>query len=1192
VNIEFLECRLLLTGAYTTYNAAAKKLSIAAPGTNDVIAISLSNGHTLSVTVNGVNDYNLGSGDSAAVLILIDIQAGNGNDSINLGTTSKAILTATTINGGNGADTIIGGAGPDEIFGGNGDDSIDGNLGADSISGGANNDTVSYATRGTAVSVNLDLLANDGAAGEGDWIGSGTTDVESIMGGSGNDTLTGNGLGNYISGGAGTDMIHGQDGSDTIVGGAGGDSLYGDNDADFIFAKDGEFDVIDGGPGIDAADVDNSPVEAPLPGPLAADAVTSTENTTPVAALMGPVLPSVTKPSIVFSTRRVSRRQIAAQELIAKVFKPVTSGASSTPTAPAPAPLPAPPDNGTETKIDSNNLPGILQPMAPYCQGQALTFRDSQGTVHSDGTDTDDQFIVQTIAGTAGVNVTNNGGFTEWPLPSPTVLLNGMGGSNALDVMGTNVVYAPGAPGTPGMIMSDGHAILFNGIDPEQISFSNVGNLTIVTPGSNDFLHLGVLSTADVTELDGQSDGQSIGTILLNNVQLLTIDCGAHDDAVNANDLLTVDGVSSTGPAVAFMPGAFGSDTITVNQPGFVLANDPTVTPGQPTVTLNVNPQGGVTFTAPFTRLAHINLAGHIDILAGGDKSLHPGGVNMLGGTLDINDNSLVIDTPGGVFQQNAGVTNLGGGTLVVSTVDLEGGTLAGNGAITGSLFNAGTVAPGFSPGSLSISGDYTQAATGTLEVEIGGNTAGTDFDQLQVGGNANLAGTLSVSLIDGFVPASPDKFPIITYAGNVGDFSTISGLAFQGGVLKPLANPLKYILDANLAPVAETDSVNTIEDTPVSIQVLTNDSDPDDTDANPDVDPPTIDTFTQPAHGTVNKIGGVFNYTPFADFNGADSFTYTLRDAADNTATATVTVSITAVNDAPILLLSKPSAAVDENAGPQRLSIINDAQSGPSTAADESNQVLSFDVQVINVTGNLAFSAAPMIDPVTGELTFTTAPDTHGTANLAIRLMDDGGTANGGADTSAARFFTLTVNAVPPRVLSSAYIHQNPANPFAGNYLRVRFSEPVSLSLADITVNNNTTNQEVTPASLQYITANNTAIITLPGTPADGNYTLTLHSAGIADTGGTSLDGDGDGQPGGDYLFSFFHLRGDVNLDRTVGFADLVAVAQHYGGTALPYADGDITGDGEVGFPDLVAVAQNYGKTLDTPAPGVAVQG
>lgn len=61
------------------------------------------------------------------------------------------------------------------------------------------------------------------------------------------------------------------------------------------------------------------------------------------------------------------------------------------------------------------------------------------------------------------------------------------------------------------------------------------------------------------------------------------------------------------------------------------------------------------------------------------------------------------------------------------------------------------------------------------------------------------------------------------------------------------------------------------------------------------------------------------------------------------------------------------------------------------------------------------------------------------------------------------------------------------------------------------------------------------------------------------------------------------YTLAGDVNLDGTVGFADLVAVAQHYGANDpnLTWTQGDVTYDGKVGFADLVAVAQGYGQTL-----------
>lgn len=68
------------------------------------------------------------------------------------------------------------------------------------------------------------------------------------------------------------------------------------------------------------------------------------------------------------------------------------------------------------------------------------------------------------------------------------------------------------------------------------------------------------------------------------------------------------------------------------------------------------------------------------------------------------------------------------------------------------------------------------------------------------------------------------------------------------------------------------------------------------------------------------------------------------------------------------------------------------------------------------------------------------------------------------------------------------------------------------------------------------------------------------------------------------------YTLRGDANLDGAVGFADLVAVAQHYGNTSgsATWSMGDLNYDGNVGFADLVAVAQNYGRSLPSvPVPG-----
>jgi hypothetical protein len=95
-------------------------------------------------------------------------------------------------------------------------------------------------------------------------------------------------------------------------------------------------------------------------------------------------------------------------------------------------------------------------------------------------------------------------------------------------------------------------------------------------------------------------------------------------------------------------------------------------------------------------------------------------------------------------------------------------------------------------------------------------------------------------------------------------------------------------------------------------------------------------------------------------------------------------------------------------------------------------------------------------------------------------------------------------------------------------------------------------------------------------------------HALGYAD----SADNIVPNLPANTVLVTYA-LAGDASLDKTVGFADLVAVAQHYGqSTNANWDQGDFNFDGAVGFADLVVVAQNYGRTLSpvlSPALAVA---
>jgi hypothetical protein len=86
-----------------------------------------------------------------------------------------------------------------------------------------------------------------------------------------------------------------------------------------------------------------------------------------------------------------------------------------------------------------------------------------------------------------------------------------------------------------------------------------------------------------------------------------------------------------------------------------------------------------------------------------------------------------------------------------------------------------------------------------------------------------------------------------------------------------------------------------------------------------------------------------------------------------------------------------------------------------------------------------------------------------------------------------------------------------------------------------------------------------------------------------------TAVTPGGEGAASGE-VFAHSHYPGDANDDGLVGFADLVAVAQNYGGTEKAWEQGDFDGDGLVAFADLVLVAQNYGKDYNAPAPAGAV--
>ena len=145
-------------------------------------------------------------------------------------------------------------------------------------------------------------------------------------------------------------------------------------------------------------------------------------------------------------------------------------------------------------------------------------------------------------------------------------------------------------------------------------------------------------------------------------------------------------------------------------------------------------------------------------VVASGTTIAHDVALTGTGGVFNTTANTTVsgaIGGTGGLWKNGAGTLTLGGATTYTGNTNVEAGTLIANGTltsavrvlktgafggnanITGSLTNLGTFAPGNSPGTVNVTGNYLEA--GTLDIEVWGLTAGTQHDQVLVSGTATF---------------------------------------------------------------------------------------------------------------------------------------------------------------------------------------------------------------------------------------------------------------------------------------------------------------------------------------------------------------------------------------------------------------------------------------------------------------------
>ena len=181
-----------------------------------------------------------------------------------------------------------------------------------------------------------------------------------------------------------------------------------------------------------------------------------------------------------------------------------------------------------------------------------------------------------------------------------------------------------------------------------------------------------------------------------------------------------------------------------------------------------------------------------------------------------------------------------------------------------------------------------------------------------------------------------------------------------------------------NNTPTALADSATTSEDIVVNIDVLSNDDDVDG-------DALTVDAVTQPANGSVVvNADETVAYTPASNFNGNDGFSYTVADGQGGSDTATVTVNVSAVNDAPAA--ANDSATTSEDLAVTIDVLSNDdAVDGDTLTVDSVTQPANGSV-VINADETVSYTPASNFSGI-DSFDYTVADGQGGTGTATVTV-------------------------------------------------------------------------------------------------------------------------------------------------------------------------------------------------------------
>jgi VCBS repeat-containing protein len=294
---------------------------------------------------------------------------------------------------------------------------------------------------------------------------------------------------------------------------------------------------------------------------------------------------------------------------------------------------------------------------------------------------------------------------------------------------------------------------------------------------------------------------------------------------------------------------------------------------------------------------------------------------------------------------------------------------------------------------------------------------------------------------------------PNLTYTPNANangadsfTFKTNDGeLDSQPGTISITITPV------NDAPAANNQSVTTAEDTDLAITL---------TGSDVDGDALTYGVVTQPANGTLSGDAPNLTYKPNANYNGPDSFTFKVNDGALDSAAATVSITVTAVNDAPV---ANAQAVTTDEDTPVVITL---------TGSDIENSPLTFIVVTQPQHGTLSGAGASR--------TYTPTANYFGADSFTFKVND------GSAD-SAVATVTVTVNPV------------NDAPTAHAKSVSTSVNTPVAITL---------TGSDVESTALSFALTTQPQHGTLSGTPPNLTYTPVTDYSGPDSFTFTASDG------------------------------------------------------------------------------------